>query len=106
MKVAVAVSDAFVGYSTFKKGFVFLHEIVDFGLDELEFCLWNCLVDVFCGLSKVFVPVSLNYFQGTELVYFRACLAFEWNSATIFAISSIVFLSTLFSFKSKVMILS
>ena len=72
----MAVSDSFVGYSAFKKSLVFLHEIVDFGLDELEFCLWDCLVDVFYGLSKVFVPVSLYYFQGTELAYFRVCLCF------------------------------
>ena len=32
----MAVSDSFVGYSTFKKP-CFFYEVVDFGLDEMEF---------------------------------------------------------------------
>ena len=59
-----------------KRGIAFVYEIVDFGLDELEVLLRNCLVDVFCGLSKVFIPVSLHYFHGTELSLFRlTCLS-------------------------------
>ena len=60
----------------FKEGFVFLHEAVDFVLHEIGIRTWRSLVDVFCCLSKVFVPVSLHNFESAEFAYFSVCLSF------------------------------